>query len=93
MNRLLLLIGAAAMLLVSIEALADAYQFIISGDPVAAATEGCRVAASSGTSLVTGTLTAPTAADSLEARYRTWYESDGTALRSDKPRGMTICIK
>ena len=92
MNRLLL-IGATAMLLVPMEALADAYQFIISGDPVAAATEGCRVVASSGISLETGMLTAPAAADSLEARYRTWYESDGTALRSDKPRGMTICIK
>ena len=92
MNRLLL-IGAAAMLLVPMEALADAYQFIISGDPVAASTEGCRVVASSGTSLETGMLTAPTAADSLEARYHTWYESNGTALRSDKPRGMTICFK
>lgn len=92
MNRLLL-IGSAAMLLVPMEALADAYQFIISGDPVAAAMEGCRVVASSGTSLETGTLTAPTAADALEARYRTWFESDGTALRSDKPRGLKICIK
>ena len=91
--KTLLIIGAAAMLLVSMEALADAYQFIISGDPVAAATEGCRVVASSGTSLETGTLSAPTAADSLEARYRTWFESDGTALRSDKPRGLKICIK
>ena len=91
MNRLLL-IGAAAMLLVSMEALADAYQFIISGDPVAAATEGCRVVASSGTSLETGIFTTPTAADSLEARYRTWYESDGTALRSDKARGIVIYI-
>ncbi|MBR2838326.1 MAG: hypothetical protein IKE55_06075 [Kiritimatiellae bacterium] len=92
MNRLLL-IGAAAMPLVPMGASADAYQFIISGDPVAAATEGCRVVASSGTSLETGRLATTTAADSLEARYRTWYESDGTALRSDRPRGMTICIR
>ena len=92
MNRLLL-IGVAALLLVPMEALADDYQFIISGDPVAASTEGCRVVASSGTSLETGMLTASTAADSLEARYRTWYESNGTSLRSDKYHGMIICIK
>ena len=91
--KTLLIIGAAATLLVPLVSSADAYQFIISGDPVAAATEGCRVVASSGTSLETGMLTAPTAADSLEARYRTWYEFGGMALRSDKPRGMTICIK
>ena len=91
--KTLLIIGAAATLFVPLVSLADAYQFIISGDPVAAATEGCRVVASSGTSLETGTLTAPTAADSLEARYRTWFESDGTALRSDKPRGLKICFK
>lgn len=91
--KTLLIIGAAAMLLVPMAALADAYQFIISGDPVAASTEGCRVVASSGASLETGMLTTPTTADSLEARYRTWYESNGTALRTDKPRGMTICFK
>ena len=34
----LLIIGVAAILLIPLVALADAYQFIISGDPVAAAT-------------------------------------------------------
>ena len=81
------------MLLVPLVALADAYQFIISGDPVAAATVGSRAVASPGISLVTGTLTAPTAAASLEARFRTWYESIGIALRSDKFRGMIITFR
>ena len=90
-NRLLI-IGAAAILLVPLVVLADTYQFIISGDPVAAATVGSCATASSGISLATGTLTAPTVATSLEARYRTWDESDGIGLRSDKA-GLAICIK
>ena len=88
----LIIIGGAAVLLIPLLALADAYQFIISGDPVAAATEDSHAVASAGISLETGMRTAPTAADSLEARYRTWYESDGTALRSDKARGIVIYI-
>ncbi len=88
----LLIIGVPAILLIPLVALADAYQFIISGDPVAAATEGSRAVPSSGISLETGVRTAPTAADSLEARYRTWHESEGTKLRSDKACGLVICI-
>ena len=88
----LIMLRWTAMLLIPLMALADTYQFIISGDPVAAATEGSRAVPSSGISLETGMRTAPTAADSLEARYRTWYESDGTALRSDKARGTVIYI-
>ena len=38
--KTLLIIGAAATLFVPLVSSADAYQFIISGDPVAAATEG-----------------------------------------------------
>ena len=58
---------------------ADTYQFIISGDPVAAATADSHSVAS--------------AATSLETRYRTWDESDGIALRSDKYRGLLIIVK
>ena len=58
---------------------ADTYQFIISGDPVAAATADSHSVAS--------------AATSLEARYRTWDESDGIALRSDKYRGLLIIVR
>ncbi len=93
MKRLLQMIGAAAAMLAAQMSSADDYQFIISGDPVAAASVGSKAVASPGTSLVTGTLTAPTGAVSLEARYRTWYESDGTALRSDKANGLILFIK
>ena len=65
-------------------ALADTYQFIISGDPVAAATEDICTVASTATSLVTATRSGGSAASPIEARYRTWDESDGIALRSDK---------
>lgn len=90
--RKLLICGAAAML-ATLTLSADDYQFIISGDPVAAASVGSKAVASPGTSLVTGALTASAGAVSLEARYRTWYESDGTALRSDKANGLILFIK
>ena len=80
----LLIIGAAAMLLVPLEVSADTYQFIISGDPVAAATVGSCSVASSGKALVTDALTAASSSKPLEARFRTWLASLGTALRSDK---------
>ena len=72
---------------------ADTYQFIISGDPIAAATVDSCAVASSATALVTGTYSASTAAAPLEARYRTWDESDGIALRSDKRRGFMLFVK
>ena len=64
---------------------ADDYKFIISGDPVAAATEA--------TSLNTGTLSVLAAAVPLEARYRTSDESDGIALRSDRFVAMIVIIR
>ena len=88
----LLMGGAAAMLLVPLVVLADTYQFIISGDPVAAETVRSHAAVSSSTSLVTGARTAPTVSASLEARYRTWNESNGTAIRSDKS-GFIIMVR
>ena len=72
---------------------ADTYQFIISGDPVAAATVDSCAVASSGTSLETATRSGGSAASSLEARYRTWDESDGIALRSDKYRATMIIFR
>ena len=75
MKRIAVILGAAALLPLH----ADTYQFIISGDPVAAATADSHSVAS--------------AATSLETRYRTWDESDGIALRSDKYRGMMIIIR
>ena len=71
----------------------DEYQFIISGDPVAAETVDTSESASIGTALVTSTRTSPTAAASLEARYRTFDESVGIKLRTDSPKGMIISVK
>ena len=71
----------------------DTYQFIISGDPVAAATVDSCAVASAATPLATGTYSTFTVAAPLEARYRTWDESDGIALRSDKYRGMILIIR
>ena len=65
---------------------------IVSGDPVAAATVNSSAKVSTSTALVSGTLSKLTVASSLEARYRTWELSNGTALRSDKA-GMTIVVK
>ena len=69
---------------------ADTYQFIVSGYP---ATNESYPAASAGTALVTATRAVPTAAQALEARFRTWGESDGIALRSDKFRGMILTVR
>ena len=88
-----LLIGTTIMSFASLMSSADEYRFIISGDPVAAATVGSSAAVSSGTSLVTGTLATPATAVSLEARYRTWDESDGIALRSDEFKAMVIILR
>ena len=87
------LIGAAMASLALFVASADPYQFIISGDPVTAASAGSHAAASSGIALVTATCAAPASATPLEARFRTWDESDGTALRSDKPLATILYVR
>jgi len=89
MKKIAVILGAAALLPLH----ADTYQFIISGDPVAAATADSHSVASAATSLETATRTDRSAASPLEARYRTWDESDGIALRSDKYHGLLIIIK
>ena len=82
------LIAVAAMCAVAIlsPSRADTYQFFVSGYPAA---NESYATTSAGTSLETATRAKPTAPQSLEARYRTWDESDGIALRSDK-RGMIL---
>ena len=72
----------------------DEYQFIISGDPVAAATEGSS-SASSGTGPLTGGPLADGTvfASELEARYRTTGESQARRLRSDKFKSIFISFK
>ena len=72
---------------------ADSYQYMISGDPVAAATEGTSYGVSSGTSLAVGELGDVSEADALEARRRTSDESPGPALNSTKASGFTLIIR
>ena len=72
-----------ALMLAPLTSSADDYQFIISGDPVSAATANSSSAVSSGNSLVSDALTAVSTSQSLEARFRTWCASIGKALRSD----------
>ena len=84
-----LLVAAVIVMAISLSR-ADTYQFIVSGYP--AANESYAVT-SSGTSLVTATRRGKSAASSLEARYRTWDESDGIALRSDKYRATMIIFR
>ena len=83
MKRLLILTCAMATL-APLLVFADGYQFIISGDPVAAATANSHAAVSSGKALMTDAISAQSASKSLEARFRTWCESIGKALRSNE---------
>ena len=72
----------------------DGYQYIISGDPVAAETEDSSSASSATSSLTSGTLAdGHVLASELEARYRTAGESAVTALRSDKFNATIIIFK
>ena len=72
----------------------DEYQFIHSGDPVAAATAGSSAASSAPASITRGTLADGfVLASDLEARSRTTDESAATALRSDKFKGTFLIFK
>lgn len=66
------------------------YQFLVSGYPAA---NECKSFETDASSLETSTRTKSTAASSLEARYRTWMDSDGIALRSDRFRFFGIVIR
>lgn len=91
MSNMLATLSRAALLLVGVAATANAdYRFFVSGWPTA---DESYSAASAGTSLVSGTLSAQADAVPLEARYRTWDESDGIALRSDRYRATLLIIK
>ena len=83
----------AFLLVASAAADADTYQFIMSGDPVAASAIDSSVASSAATSLETATRSDRSAASPIEARYRTWDESDGIALRSDQYRATMIIFR
>ena len=72
----------------------EEYQFIISGDPVAASTEGSSSASSGTGPLTGGPLADGTVFESeLEGRYRTMGESSARRLRSDKFKSFMISFK
>ena len=75
---------------VAMPAVADDYQFIISGYP---ATNESYAGESIGIALETATRTALTKAQDLEARYRTMDESEGIGMRTDKRKGFSIIIR
>ena len=85
-----MMIGAAAMLLSPLLVSADTYTFIVSGYPAA---NESYAAVSTGTALVTATRNERSAASSIEARFRTWLESVGIALRSDLFKGLMLMIR
>ena len=71
----------------------DEYQFIISGDPVAAAVAGSSSASSETSALVGGPLADGSVyGGELEARFRTTNDSNLSWLRSDKPKGCIISL-
>lgn len=82
----------AALLLVGTQfAAGETYQYIISGSP--AANESYS-AASSATSIEVATKrNDESAACPMEARDRTWDESDGIPFRSDKFQAMMIIFR
>ena len=80
------LVAVAIVTAALLQSRADTYQFIVSGYPAA---NVYYPSVSPSTSLVTGVRTVPSASASLEARYRTWDRSAGTAFRSDKA-GLVI---
>ena len=86
------MIGVAAGLFAPLVAV-GAYQYILSGDPVAAATVDSSSASSGTTSLECGTHAEGIVfASDLEAFYRSWDESPARSLRSDDPRGIIISV-
>ena len=93
-GRAALLVAVLTGMLPSSSCAAEPYQYIITPgyDPAAASLVDSSSAASAGVSVSISTLSTPTAASSLETRFRTWLESLGRALRSDKFRGIMLKI-
>ena len=86
------LIAAAAICAAAVPSLsqADTYRFFVSGYPAA---NPRHAACSAATSLETGAYRIVSAADDLEARYRTCIASNATALRSDEFKAMIIIMR
>jgi len=82
----------AALLLVGMQfAAGDTYQYIISGSP--AANESYSAVSAATSFEVAVTQHDESAATPMEARYRTWDESDGIPFRSDKFKAMMIIFR
>ena len=93
MKRQLTAICAAAMLLASLAASADAYQYIITPgyDPAVASTNGCGLAVSAASSIATGKVPAPgVTSGETTSRYRTLIASNASALNARKWRQWYI---
>ena len=71
----------------------DEYQFIVSGDPIAAATVGSSSAISGEITLETGALRVAGSADDLEARSRTTGASVAIALNATKFRAFIMSVR
>ena len=71
----------------------DEYQFIVSGDPVAAATVGSSSATSDEITLETGALRVAGTADDLEARSRASGTSVAIALNAMKFRTFIMTFR
>lgn len=71
----------------------DQYQFILSGDPVAAATVGNSSASSTAITLETGVFRVASAAADLEARSRSNGTSVAIALNAKKFLGLIMTIR
>ena len=89
-KRMLRLITVGTLSIVSFGSLAEEYKFFISGFP---ADNNCSSLESNATALETSSLTKSSDAMSIDARYRSWKESTGIALRSDKYRFFGIVIR
>jgi len=69
------------------------YQYLVSGNPETAVTANSSTREQEdGVSFATGTISTPTSAISVEARYRTWLESEGTDVDSTKFYGSVIIV-
>ena len=87
------ILATVAMTFASAAFTDEPYQYIKTPgyDPAIYSASNSSAVASSSTSLTTGTQSLPAAEpSSLEARFRTWLESIGTALKSTKFRSIVI---
>lgn len=70
------------------------YRFLVSGNPETQMYAKSSELASEADGLVSGTLSLASAGTAIEARYRTWFESDGIGLDSSELKlGMRLILR